>query len=304
MAATAIKAISYICALAVGTTSTAAAGSYGIVSFFKKKNDTSTSVLGLPKTLQVSGDGKGSGSSPENHRDNDELSHSSSHSQRTIRSADQTNNTESTTLSSDLQDGHQESSGTSAQTDNLSVQARNDSSSVSSPTSNEGKSDRDASGAEVLRSSQQSKEYLEEDPSDDWEWKTYLSSGNYAEGEEEAENQDLVVAEYITKSGDKPLCKKSFRNEGINWSDAVQKECEQLTSISLWNSRNSSGENLFSLLFVDKEKIRKALEVFGLLTESLSSTKSKKWNTNNSLECRKEKGSETKFLITCIQKSS
>ncbi|ADX97676.1 hypothetical protein [Mycoplasma suis] len=298
MAVTAIKAISYICALAVGTTSTAAAGSYGIVSFFKNKNDSFPLSSGLPKTLQVSGDGMSSGSSPENHRDNDELSHSSSHSQRTTRSAD------STTLSSGLQEGHQEFSGTSLQTDNLSVQARNDFSSVSSSISSEGKSDRDSSEVEVLRSSQQAKEYLEEDPSDNWEWKTYLSNGNYAEDEEEVENQDLVVAEYITKSGDKPLCKKSFRNEGISWSDAVQKECEQLTSISLWNSRNSSGENLFSLLFVNKEKIRKALEVFGLLTESLSSTKSKKWNTNNSLECKKEKGNETKFLITCIQKSS
>ncbi|ADX97681.1 hypothetical protein MSU_0137 [Mycoplasma suis str. Illinois] len=250
-----------------GTTSTAAAGSYGLVSVFKKPDKTSSIVThsSLSKGIaNVSDYNKGTSSSSF-------LSAIPSTTQELETNKFSKDPIESNSDSQEIQRKVHEKS--------LSVKS---------------KRSLEISGEESV-DNEQWKHYIS--VGEETEKNSYSMED---EGSEEVPH----IAEFIKRekrqSWDSPTCQKLDRKSG----NKVNKFCQDLSIWSIWQRKDKEvkDKNLSILLFAEREKITTSLKKFEIFDENLSTSRSTTWNTD-SLACFKQYDSAVSnndgFLIAC-----
>ncbi|ADX97677.1 hypothetical protein [Mycoplasma suis] len=285
MSLAAAKLVGYFSAIAVGTTSTAAAGSYGLFSYFKKdskNNSNSPKTQGEQTTNSAS-----SPSNPEG-------------SSRSLSSQTQSTSVSAETRNSGQTPSQQQSSG------QLGIEINNHSTRSTSEDS------RNTPSHSLVDDSSTRREaipkLLDQNSPEDGEWKFYIGKNNseIILEDDEVEDGDFFLAEYIKReSGQEVTCQRLLKGNS-NWNQMKgEEQCKVLSSWSWWSEKEKErDEKLSHLLFVDKEIVRKTLEKFGLYGENLASTKKTTW-IKDSLVCSKQSGSlggddeSNKFLITC-----
>ncbi|ADX97682.1 hypothetical protein MSU_0138 [Mycoplasma suis str. Illinois] len=281
----------------VGTTSTAAAGSYGLVSYFKPK----------PKNEQISSNSDTLKTSKSPSAENPHLQDPSNDLRESGSSSVSENRENDLTLTSNERTLERDKVGTQ-QITTVSGAQDNKRMNVEVTTTN----DVSISENKKLRVLEEKvppkeEEELEESSENLQDWKFYISrdeeKDNLGFSQDEEDSADIFLAEFI-KVEEIPKdteCQRLIRGDGNSLGRLQKIDCSSSFSLwNLWKSKYESNKNSLVLLSADKWKIKTILKKFELFDQSLSASKSS-WN-KDSWECRKLKDNsedDDKFLIKC-----